>query len=72
MFLKLLRDNRPLYLGRWGAMKNREKSKQFEFFNCDTANHDHCGGQLCSFKNLKKLKEPQKIINKLNQKKIKD
>ena len=54
-------------LGRWNTIidlkKNRDINKDIEL-NCDWANHDHCGGDLCSKKEFIDIKTVVKIPNK--------
>ena len=54
-------------LGRWNTIvdlnKNRDINKDIEL-NCDWANHDHCGGDLCSKQAIiKNKKENKKTID---------
>ena len=55
--IKMLRKphNKSMLLGRWGTVTeypsnrdNNEKIIKSIDKNCDWANHDHCGGELCS------------------------
>ena len=49
--MKLSKKQNTRNLGRWNTIidlnKDRDINKDIEL-NCDWANHDHCGGELCS------------------------
>ena len=65
--MKFPKKSNSKSLGRWNTIvdlnKNRDISKDIEL-NCDWANHDHCGGELCSKQVI--------ITNKNNNKKTLD
>ena len=62
MFMELVRrfsnkTTSKIILGRWGTISpefNKNYKKSIDF-NIDSANHDHCGSELCN-----KIKHPQK------------
>lgn len=60
MFTKKTKGN--ILLGRWSTISNEKskinykKFKQNIDFNIDSANHDHCGSELCNkIKNKKNI-----------------
>jgi len=71
--MKFPKKSNSASLGRWNTIvdlnKNRDISKDIEK-NCDWANHDHCGGDLCSKKELIDIKTVVKVPN--NKKTVND
>lgn len=68
--MKFPKKNSVGYLGRWNTIidlnETRDISKDIEK-NCDWANHDHCGGELCSRQAIiKDKKETKKTLDELN------
>lgn len=65
--MKFPKKSNSRNLGRWNTIidlkKDRDINKDIEL-NCDWANHDHCGGELCSKQAI--------ITNKKNNKKTVD
>ena len=60
MFKNLLKKTKPLKLGRWGVTYESQVLEK----RINWANHDHCGGDLCSKKELIEIKTVVKIPNK--------
>jgi len=63
--MKLTKSDTTKILGRWNTIvdlnKNRDINKDIER-NCDWANHDHCGGELCTKQVI--IENKNKKINK--------
>ena len=61
--MKLTKSDTTKILGRWNTIidlnKNRDINKDIER-NCDWANHDHCGGELCTKQAIIKNKKINK------------